>query len=429
MTNFKGENVNDCWEEIKSTLLSACDKNCGWTKSTPRRKETWWWDDTVSNAIKLKRKLWKEWKKGTKSKEEYLVAKRSAKSAVYFAKKSANEKKFGDLNSTEKRNTIFKMTRKMKEDNKDIIGEKCVKDQEGNMAFDDCSKAKAWESHYSNLLNVEFPWNDENLPNELAVHGPPILITKDMICKAISQMKKGKAAGPSGVVLEMIISSKEHIAPHLTKLANCIIFKEKIPEDWNMSHIINCFKGKGDPLVMGNYRGLKLLEHVIKILERVIESIIRSRVNINKMQYRFMPDRGTMDAIFILRQMHEKHLEKHKPLYFAFVDLEKAFDRVPRKVIWWAMRKLGIEEWIIRLVQAMYADATSSVRINNTFSKKFGVKVGVHQGSVSSPLLFVIVMEALSQDCRHSCPWELLYADDLVIMNESLEGLVKQFTA
>ena len=92
------------------------------------------------------------------------------------------------------------------------------------------------------------------------------------------------------------------------------------------------------------------------------------------------------------------------------------------------MRKLGIEKWIIRLVQAMYADATSSVRINNTFSKKFGVKVGVHQGSVLSPLLFVIVMEALSQDCQHGCPWELLYADDLVIMNESLEGLVNQFT-
>ena len=64
------------------------------------------------------------------------------------------------------------------------------------MAFDDCSKAKAWESHYSNLLNVEFPWNDENLPNELAVHGPPILITEDMICKAISQMKKRKGCWP-----------------------------------------------------------------------------------------------------------------------------------------------------------------------------------------------------------------------------------------
>ena len=44
-------------------------------------------------------------------------------------------------------------------------------------------------------------------------------------------------------------------------------------------------------------------------------------------------------------------------LYMAFVDLEKAFDRVPRKVIWWALRKLGVEEWIVQLVQGMYANA------------------------------------------------------------------------
>ena len=77
----------------------------------------------------------------------------------------------------------------------------------------------------------------------------------------------------------------------------------------------------------------------------------------------------------------------------AFVDLEKAFDRVPRKVIWWALRKLGVEEWIVRLVQGMYANARSRVRVGKGFSKEFEVKVGVHQGSVLSPLLFITVLE------------------------------------
>ena len=82
MTNFNGENVNDCWEEIKSCLLNAGEKSGVWTKDAPRPKDTWWWDDTIDNVIKLKRKPWKEWKKGIKSKEEYLVAKRRAKSAL-----------------------------------------------------------------------------------------------------------------------------------------------------------------------------------------------------------------------------------------------------------------------------------------------------------------------------------------------------------
>ena len=109
----------------------------------------------------------------------------------------------------------------------------------------------------------------------------------------------------------------------------------------------------------------------------------------------------------------------------AFVDLEKAFDRVPRKVIWWALRKLGVEEWIVRLVQGIYANARSHVRVCEGYSEEFEVKVGFHQSSVFSPLLFIIVLEALSRECRSGVPWEDLCADDLVIIAESLEECVR----
>ena len=100
------------------------------------------------------------------------------------------------------------------------------------------------------------------------------------------------------------------------------------------------------------------------------------------------------------------------------MDLEKAFDRVPRKVLWWALRTVGVEEWIVRVVIAMYENASSKVRINDAYSNSVKVNVGVHQGSVLSPLLFIIVLEALSREFRTGCPWELLYADDLVIADE-----------
>ena len=73
----------------------------------------------------------------------------------------------------------------------------------------------------------------------------------------------------------------------------------------------------------------------------------------------------------------------------------------------------------MRFVQAMYNNTRSRVRVNNTYSDE----VGVHQGSVLSPLLFVIVLEALSCEFRTGTPWELLYADDLVISAETEEGL------
>ena len=87
------------------------------------------------------------------------------------------------------------------------------------------------------------------------------------------------------------------------------------------------------------------------------------------------------------------------------------------------MRKLGIEEWIVRFVQSMYNNKKSKVRVNNDHSDEFGVKVGVHQGSVLSLLLFIIVLEALSREFRTGAPWELLYADDLVVIAETEEEL------
>ena len=113
----------------------------------------------------------------------------------------------------------------------------------------------------------------------------------------------------------------------------------------------------------------------MKVLERVVEGLIRQRVEIDEMQCGFMSGRGTTDAFFIVRQLQEKHLAANKPLYMAFIDLEKAFDRVPRDVIWWGMRKLGIDEWLVRLVQSMYKDVRNRVRVGDGYSEEFGSRI------------------------------------------------------
>ena len=82
------------------------------------------------------------------------------------------------------------------------------------------------------------------------------------------------------------------------------------------------------------------------------------------------------------------------------MDLEKAFDRVPREVIRWAMHKLGVEEWLVSAIISIYTGAKTVVRTVYGNSSSFEVKVGMHQGSAFSPLLFVIVMEAISREFR-----------------------------
>ena len=137
------------------------------------------------------------------------------------------------------------------------------------------------------------------------------------------------------------------------------------------------------------------------------------------MQFGFMKGKGTTDAIFMARQMQENFRVKGKKLYFGFVDLEQAFDRVPREVISSAMHKLGVEEWLVSAVVSMYTGAKTVVRTVYGNSKDFEVKLGVQQGSELSPLLFVIVMEAISREFKGALPWELLYADDLAVIAET----------
>ena len=99
--------------------------------------------------------------------------------------------------------------------------------------------------------------------------------------------------------------------------------------------------------------------------------------------------------------------------------MEKPFDRVARGVVRWAMRKLNVSEWLIETIMAMYEFSNSAVTVNNTVGNKFNVKVGVHQGSVINPLLFIMVLEALSREFRSGLRLELLIiAESLVELEE-----------
>ena len=100
----------------------------------------------------------------------------------------------------------------------------------------------------------------------------------------------------------------------------------------------------------------------MKLWERIIERRLRSDLTFGNQQYGFMPGKITTDALFALRVLMEKYREGQKELHFVFVDLEKAYDKVPREEVWYCMRKSGLAEKYVRIVQDMYDDSTPAVR-------------------------------------------------------------------
>ncbi|KAK3523075.1 hypothetical protein QTP86_012650 [Hemibagrus guttatus] len=138
-------------------------------------------------------------------------------------------------------------------------------------------------------------------------------------------------------------------------------------------------------------------------------------------QYGFMPRKSTTDAIFALRILMEKYRDGQRELHCVFVDLEKAYDRVPREELWYCMRKSGVAEKYVRVVQDMYERSRTVVRCAVGQTEEFNVEVGLHQGSALSPFLFAIVMDQLSEEVRQESPWTMMFADDIVICSESRE--------
>ena len=243
----------------------------------------------------------------------------------------------------------------------------------------------------------------------------------------MKKMKKGKATGCSEVSIDLLEALGETGQKMVTELMELIWREERMPEEWERSEIVPIYKQKGDPLECGNYRGIKLLEHLLKILERVLDQRLRTLVEVDEMQYGFRKGRGTTDAIFVVKQLQEKHLEKQRDLYFTFVDLEKAYDRVPREVVYWCLRRRGVPERIVRLVQATYTNSSTVVRTAEGPTDVFDIQVGLHQGSALSPFLFIVVLDTVTRDCRAGLPWELLFADDLVIIAETEEELQRKW--
>ena len=135
----------------------------------------------------------------------------------------------------------------------------------------------------------------------------------------------------------------------------------------------------------------------MKLWERIIGARIESETEVADNQFGFIKGRQTSDAIFALKQVMEKYREKEKGLYVAFIDIEKAYDRVPRPEVWRCMREKGVNEKYVRLVQDMYDGAESNVNSCIGPTEQFKIRVGLHQGSALSPYLFDLIMDVISE--------------------------------
>ena len=158
----------------------------------------------------------------------------------------------------------------------------------------------------------------------------------------------------------------------------------------------------------------------------IVGNRLRKRVDISSRQYGFQSGKSTIEPIFTLRMTLEKYTEKQKEFHLMFVDLEKAYNRVPRLLIWWTLRKEGVEEVYVKAIHDMSTDRKTAVRTHAGTTANFEVGVGLHQGSALSPLLSIIMMDVIAENIAPTPPRAMPFADDLVLCEETKEEAEQQ---
>ena len=155
----------------------------------------------------------------------------------------------------------------------------------------------------------------------------------------------------------------------------------------------------------------------------------------------FRVGRGCRDQIFVMRQLAEKTIEKDGKMYAAYIDLEKAYDKVWREDMWRTLATYGVSGRLLKPVKALYENSKARVRVEDELTECFEVRQGVRQGCPLSPWLFNVFLDMVAREARaqfnggvrlDKCTMQLLmFADDTVLLDETEEDLqhnVKEFS-
>ena len=189
--------------------------------------------------------------------------------------------------------------------------------------------------------------------------------------------------------------------------------EENTPLHFSKMLVTPIFK-KGDKSLPEDYRDISLLSIPGKVFNKILLNKIREKTEVytSERQYGFRPNRGTVDAIFIVRQLMQKAKERRIKSHYHFVDFKSTFHTIWRKALWKMMRSIIINKNIVSIVEKMYDKTTCVVVVDGLLTEWFSVSVGVRQGCLPSPTLFNLFLDFVMDEIKCS--------EDRVILDEDL---------
>ncbi|TWW75358.1 hypothetical protein D4764_13G0000200 [Takifugu flavidus] len=318
------------WTMFRASIVEAADPCSGRMAVCACRggnARTRWWTPVVRDAVRLKKESYRALLAcGTpEAADRYRQAKRSAATAVAEAKTRAWEE-FGetmenDFRTASKR--FWTTIRRLRKGKQCTVNAVYIGD--GVLLTSTRDVVDRWKEYFEDLLNpTSTPSNEEAGPGDLGIGSH---ISAAEVAEVVKKLLGGKAPGVDEIRPEFLKALDVVGLSWLTRLCNIVWTSGAVPLDWQTGVVVPLFK-KGDRRVCSNYRGITLLS---------------------------LP----VDHLYTLSRVFEGAWEFAQPVHMCFVDLEKAFDRVPRGVLWGVLQEYGVSGPLIRLS----ALCTISVRV------------------------------------------------------------------
>jgi len=305
---------------------------------------------------------------------------------------------------------------------------------------------KEWLEHFSTLMNRNINHNDEhfeaslnNLWNNYDYSDNEInfSITQDEIIKAALKLKNNKAPGVDGIRNEMLKEGVFTLAPALCILFNTIYTSGNFPSEWRLTTLTVLHK-KGDKNDPKNYRGIAVSSNLCKLFCLVLHNRLITYTDkyqtIPPEQIGFRKGCRTSDHVLVLKSLIDKYINAavKSNLFVCFIDFSAAFDTVWRSALLYKLIQAGIGGHFINIIRNMYSLVSFTIKCDGKLTDIFNTSVGVKQGCILSPMFFNIFISDIPTIFDDSCDPVLLdnsplsclmYADDLVILSKSAQGL------
>lgn len=423
--------ADEFWNAFQDGIVNLAKQHLGESKGKlTTKKESWLWKfDTVKKAVAAKKSAFINWKTSESTDPNeienlhmtYKNLKKVSAKEVAIATAATYQDWYEKLETPDGQKQVFKIAARRRNDSKAVVAPKFINDKNGHLLTQNDEICDRFKEYFDELLNESFPRTavHNDIPSIDIDIGP---FTEEGIRKAVKEMKNGRAVGPDNIPTELYEKCGDIAIDFLCILFNKIRNEGKMPEAFRQSYTLPFYKNKGDSRECCNYRGIRLLVHTFKIYERVVmdkmNEIVLPKIHPN--QCGFMPKKTTTDAMQALRIIMEKFRDAHKDLHIVFLDLEKAFDRLPRDLIWLALRWHEVPEMIIDIFKDMYNNTSTMIRCTAGLSTSFPCTIGVHQGACSSPILFNTTMNFLVIDLMEKLRETLPFADDYAMIDDDV---------